>query len=236
MRSEGQLARLAEVAARARPVALAREHVLPVLDALHPLLPDGIRRGSTVGVTGTSTSLALALIAGSVQAGSWVAVTGVSTLGLAAASELGVGLDRTVFVADPPVASWGAAVAALVDSFDVALVRPPRRASPTDARRLAARARERGSVLVVLGGERTWPEAPDIRLSLTRAEWVGLGDGHGHLQARRVTVEVDGRRGAARPRRAELWLPGPDGAVAPCEPLASVHPLRSPAAGGRSPS
>ncbi|MDP8986796.1 MAG: hypothetical protein M3N11_00370, partial [Actinomycetota bacterium] len=55
---------LREVGERARPVALAGEQVLPVLDPLRPLLPEGgLRRGTTVTVDGASgaTSLALAL-------------------------------------------------------------------------------------------------------------------------------------------------------------------------------
>jgi hypothetical protein len=219
---------LAEVAQRARPVALAREQVLSVLPPFEAVLPGGLRRGSTVGVGG-STSLALALLAGPVQAGSWVAAVGVSSLGLAAASELGVSLDRLVLVAEPPTDAWATVVATLVDAFDAVLVRPHRSAKAADARRLAARARERGAVLVVLDGhgrdDRAWPEAPDVRLAITASEWVGLGAGHGHLRARRVTVEADGRRGAARPRRADLWLPAAGGGVAVVEPLAEVRPF-----------
>jgi hypothetical protein len=230
--SQGALTQLAEVAARARPVALAREQVLPVLPPLESVLPGGLRRGTTVGVAG-STSLALALLAGPVQAGSWVAAMGVSSLGLAAASELGVSLDHLVLIADPPSDSWGTIVATLVDAFDAVLVRARRHTRTNDARRLAARARERGSVLVVLGDQLTldrWPEAPDLRLSITRAEWIGLGDGHGHLRARRVVVEADGRRGAARPRRADLWLPAAGGGVAEVESLAEIRPFTRSAA------
>jgi hypothetical protein len=163
-----------------------------------------------------------------------------STLGLAAAAELGVTLDHLVLVADPPNDSWATTVATLVDAFDVVLVHARRRTkhthttqthttqthtTQTDARRLAARARERGSVLVVLGGDQHWPEAPDVRLSIVRSEWTGLGDGHGHLRARRVIIEVDGRRSAARPRRVDLWLPAAGGGVAEVEPLAEVRPF-----------
>jgi len=222
MRSEGALTQLAEVAARARPVALARERVLPVLPPLETLLPGGLRRGTTVGVSG-STSLALALLAGPVQAGSWVAMVGMSSLGLAAASEFGVSLDHLVLVADPPNDAWGATVATLVDAFDAVLVRARRHTRAADARRLAARARERESVLVVLGDD--WPQMPDVCLSIITSEWVGLGHGHGHLHARRIVVEVDGRRGAARARRADLWLPAAGGGVTEVEPLAEVRPF-----------
>jgi hypothetical protein len=49
--------------------------------------------------------------------------------------------------------------------------------------------------------------------------------GHGRLRARRVEVTVAGRRGAVRPRTAELWLPGPEGQVA----LAAPAPAPAPA-------
>ncbi|MEY2423815.1 MAG: hypothetical protein QOI95_3882 [Acidimicrobiaceae bacterium] len=237
MRSEAtaeRISQLHEVAARARPVALAREHVLPVLEPLRPLFPEGLRRGSTVAV-GDSTSLALAVLAGPSGQGSWAAAVGVSNLGLAAAAELGVALDRLVVVADPtagPRASeassgavWASVVAALVDALDVVLLRSRRRVSGGDARRLIARARERGSVLIVLGD--SWPEAPDVRLSVVRSEWEGIGDGYGHLHARRTVVEASGRRGASRVKQIELWLPAAGGGVAVVDELATVMPLRT---------
>jgi hypothetical protein len=86
---------------------------------------------------------------------------------------------------------------------------------PADARRLAARARERGSVLVVAG--KGWPEAADVRLAVTRSEWHGLdggaGVGAGRLRGRRVEVVGGGRGAAARERRSTLWLPAPGGGV-----------------------
>lgn len=218
-----QLSALHEAAALARPVALAREHVLPVLEPLCPLLPDGLRRGSTIAVGG-STSLALAVLAGASGSGSWTAAVGVSSLGLAAAAELGVALDRFVVVADPPRDAWAAVVATLVDALDMVLVRTRHRINGNDARRLIARARERGTVLVLLGD--SWPEAPDTRLTIVRAQWEGIGAGHGHLQARRVTVESGGRRAAARSRQLDLWLPSADGKVASVDELATVRPLR----------
>jgi hypothetical protein len=221
----------AVAAARVRPVSLAGERVLPVLSALETLVPDGLRRGSTVAVSSGpgqagATSLALALLAGVSAAGSWTAVAGVPSIGLAAAAGFGAAFERLVLVADPPSSAWATVVATLVDAFDLVLVRPGRRVRVGDARRLTSRARERGSVLLLLDdhGQR-WPEAADLRLEVVAATWEGLGDGHGHLQARRVTVESGGRRGAARSRRFELWLPAADGGVEAVEPLAPVQPL-----------
>ena len=210
--------RLRDIADRARPVALAQEQVLPVLPALAGLLPGGLQRGTTVQIAAAgsgigSTSLALAVLAGPSAAGSWTAAVGVPALGLAAAAGFGVDLGRLVLVASPPPEQWATVVATLLDAFDVVLARPVRRVGSVEGRRLVARARERGSVLVRLGASTDWPEAADASLTVVASAWEGLGTGHGHLRARRVTVEAGGRRANARVRRAELWLPGTDGSL-----------------------
>ena len=219
--SRPDLATLGALAERVRPVTLHREQQrLPVLPALEDLLPGGgLRRGATVSVgaaagVGGATSLALALVAQASTAGSWVAAVGLPSLGLVAADELGVALERLVLVAAPERDAWGGVVAALVDGFDLVIL-PAGRAGvrPADARRLVARARERGTVLVQLGSG--WPEGADLALQITRARWEGIDDGHGHLQARKVRVTRRGRGEAAPPRRADLWLPAADGGVEP---------------------
>lgn len=200
---------LSDLAGRARPLAAAGERLLPVLPPLAGLLPGGgLRRGSTVAVAG-ATSLALALLAAPSAAGSWCAVVGRPSLGALAAAEAGVAVERLALVAAPG-GEWAAAVAALLDALDVVAAAPPAPPRPADARRLAARARERGSVLVVLG---RW-EGADVRLAVVSSRWTGLGRGAGHLRARRVEVVAEGRGAAARPRRAALWLPAEGGGVA----------------------
>jgi hypothetical protein len=191
---------------------LADERLLPVVQALRPLLPGrGLRRGTTVTVS-RSAALALALVAGASAAGSWVAAVGLPDLGIVAAAETGIALERLVLVPAPGSRAWPAVVAALLDAVDLVLVRAPARLPAAQARRLAARARDRGAVLVPLGA---WPEPADLRLAVTTSAWSGLGQGHGSLQARRVEVLVAGRGAASRERRALLWLPSPDGAIAP---------------------
>lgn len=200
---------------------LARERLLPVLSPLEGLFPGGgLRRGSTV-VVGGSTSLALALVAGPSAAGSWCAAVGLPSLGLAAAAGVGVVLGRLALVAAPG-RDWPSVVATLLDALDVVVVRLPAPARAGIARRLVARARERGSVLVSLG---PW-EGADVRLCLAAARWEGLGEGHGRLRARRVEVVAEGRGASARPRRAGLWLPSADGGVttAPAELRAGAGP------------
>lgn len=204
------VARVAEVV---RPVALAREQVLEVLPALGALLPDGgLRRGGSVAVAGgAATSLALALAAGPSQAGSWTAVVGLPSLGLAAAAELGVVLERLTLVPAPPPSQWATVVATALDAFDVVLLGPAPRARAGDVRRLAARARERGAAMVLLGP--LGDLAADVVLTATAVRWEGVGEGEGHLRARRVAVQVTGRGRASRGRAATLWLPDHRGAV-----------------------
>ncbi|MEQ8840497.1 MAG: hypothetical protein RIB98_05920 [Acidimicrobiales bacterium] len=203
------------VADRVAPLVLAREHTMPLLPAVTSLFPEGgLRRGSTVAVGGVgATSLALAVAAGPSAAGSWVAVVGDPGLGLAAAEEAGVVLER-MLVVDPQGSSGAAGVvAALVGAVDVVLVGPGVRIRPADLRRLSARMRERGSVLIRLGA--LDEPGVDIGLRIVESEWSGLGIGHGLLRVRRVRVESSGRGSAARPRGAALLLPGPHGQPVP---------------------
>ncbi len=203
---------LRDVASLVQPVALAGERLLPVLPALEPLLPSGgLRRGSVVAVAG-STSLALALVAAASAEGSWAAAVGMPDVGPVAAAELGVVLERFPLVAAPPgsgCGGWPWVVAALLDAVDVVVAWPPPHLAATDRRRLVARNRERGSVLVVLDG---W-QGVDLRMHVVASTWEGVGEGHGRLTARRAEVEAEGRGAATRPRRAALWFPGPDGGI-----------------------
>jgi hypothetical protein len=190
---------------------LADERLLPVLPALQPLLPHpGLRRGATVAVT-RSAALALALVAGASAAGSWVAAVGLPDLGIVAAAETGIVLERLALVPAPGARAWPTVVAALLDAVDVVLVRSPPGLPDAQARRLIARARERGTVLVPLG---PWPQPADLRLAVTASTWHGIGQGHGHLNSRLAEVVATGRGAATRERRASLWLPSPDGAIA----------------------
>lgn len=220
------LAALRILGNRVRPLAGAGERTLPVPEPLTALVPQGgLQRGTTAATAGmAASSLALALVGPVTVAGSWVAVVGLPHLGLLAATELGVALERVVLVADPGPAAWPTTVASLLDAVEIVMVRPPPRVGVSVQRRLTSRARDRGSVLLQVGGRvESWAQAPDLVVSGTAASWVGLGLGHGRLRARRLEVAVTGRRGADRPRRATLWLPGPDGGISRAEPLATAE-------------
>ena len=188
---------LARAAERARPVALARTRTLPVPGPLTGLLAEGgLRRGSTVALEGGpgATALGLALGAAASAAGSWLGFVGLPSLGLEAAAELGVVLERVVVVDTPPPgpgdpssarSRWPTVVATLLEAVDLVYVAVPGRVAGGDARRLVARARERGSVLVRLPaddgrgghGPPAWPVPADVRFTVAGAEWIGPGGG-----------------------------------------------------------
>jgi hypothetical protein len=221
------LATLRDLAQAVRPTTLASERRLPVVEALRPLLPLGaLQRGTVVSVDGVgATSLALALTAEASTEGSWVGFVGTSTRGWGAAVEAGVDPSRTLVVTQVPTGSWSTVTAALVDAVDLVIVSPTHAVRVTDGRRLAARARERGAVLIVLSTRFAWPSEPDVSLRSTPRRWHGVGQGHGRLMARSVRVSAEGRRAAARQRSVELWLPSADGTVS-ADDTADVVPFR----------
>ena len=204
----GALGQEAVVPAGERAIPAGTEKIFPLRDELRELLPwHGLRRGATVTVSGGpgATSVLFALLAGPVRAGSWCAVVGMPALGAQAAAELGVDLRRLALVPDPGT-EWATVTAALLDGLDIVVVRPPGPVAARLARRLAARARQRGSVLVPYG---EWDGA-DVVLRATGQVWHGLGEGRGRLRGRELEVVSYGRGAAARPRRAALRLPAGD--------------------------
>jgi hypothetical protein len=196
---------------------------LPVHGALSTLLPQGALRGGTVVVCEgvASVSMALAVASAPSIAGSWVAVAGLPVLGLAAATEAGVVLERLVRIAAPcsdasrsgtPRADsvWADLLAAAVDGFEVVIVGPETAGvSPSTVRRLVARATQRGTVFVAIGAP---VFGADVRLETVAVNWRGLGEGYGIALGRHTEVSADGRR-LPGTRRARLWLPAVDGTV-----------------------
>lgn len=190
-----------DLSRRVAPVALAAERQLPLRRDLRGRLP-ALRRGTVVEVQGLgATSLALALAAGPSAAGAWVAAVALPSLGVVAAAETGIVLDRFVLV-DPPADQAVTVVAALVDSVEVVLVGPGV-VGTRDARRLAARIRERGSVVVSVA---PWPDRAELRMRGVRNRWDGIGSGYGHVRSRHLVVELDGRAAAGARRSIDLVL------------------------------
>ncbi|GAA2184062.1 hypothetical protein GCM10009785_30450 [Brooklawnia cerclae] len=193
----------------------ARQRVFAVHPGLAGLLPDaGLRAGSAYSLD-ASGALMLALLAEPSRAGLWCGAVGLPELGAEAAGQAGVALDRLALVPKPGQ-RWLSVVAALTEVLSVIAVRPGSAVRPADAARLAARLRDREATLLVVG---EWPRAEAV-LRVDAPHWSGVGEGHGRLTAREVTLSVVSRR-APRPRSVRLLLPGPDGrlgTVAPSVP------------------
>lgn len=197
---------------------------LPVAAPFASLLVDGgLVRGRTVACTGDAAlSTALALSAAATQQGSWLAVVGVPQLGIGAALETGVAMERIV-LAQPPLTSreWVATVAALVEGFELLVVAPPASVSEHDARRLQLRIAARQAVLIVLhlpvlhppvlrlpvlGANRaTHTFSADLDVHANTVAWAGIERGGAHITQRTVSVRVSGRR-CSSPREAILDL------------------------------
>lgn len=223
-----------------RPVTLATDRTLPVADPLAALLPDGgLARGSLVQVAGVgATSLGLALLAAGRAAGSWAAVIGLPELALVSADEHGVDLDRLVLIDVPRWRRGAEVVAATIDGIDLVLLDRRLRFTASEMRRITARGREQGSVLILVEpglpdaspSESSGDWSPDLVLTLHSPRWSGLGSGHGVLRRRHVAIDAVGRGRASRPRHVELLLPDQRGSLAadPLEPSPdAVIPLSS---------
>ena len=194
-----------EVAGAVSPEAAVSDRFLPVPDALVPLVPfGGLRRGSAVRVEG-STSLLLGMAAAACRDGAWCAVVGMPDLGLAAAAELGLPLDRVALVPKPGADS-PAVLGAAVDGFDVVVLGDVPHLVERDRRQIASRLRHREAVLLTAGA---WPGV-ELVLSVTESRWSGVGQGYGSLRGRDLTVRVGGR-GAANGPGVQAWLQSPDG-------------------------
>ncbi len=186
---EGRLGIVRDVpVAGEAPAHLPPSRALPVSDEVAPLLPGGVlRRGTVVAVEG-STSLVLALIARASLEGAWSAIVGMPHVGVVAAARRGVDLARLALVPHPG-AEAAVLAGACVDGMDVVVLGPRLALGDADRRRLAARARERGVVLVSAG---PWAGA-HVALRASRASWEGLGAGEGRLKSRTLVVSRSGR-------------------------------------------
>lgn len=180
-----------------------------------------MRRGAVVAIEGERgrTSLAMMMLAGVAAAGGSCGVVGLPAFGCLAAQELGIRLEALALVPQPDGA-WADVVGALTTGMDAVLVDPSMPVSGALARRLAAKARQHRCTLFTLGS--TW-EGSDLRVSVRRQEWLGLGQGRGRLRSRRMTVVA-----SHRPlTELVLWLPTEDGRV--CAVEDELAPVRLPA-------
>jgi len=172
---------------------------------LGAILDDGwLPRGGASVVAG-STSLLLALLATSQGSADWVAFVGAPDVGMLAAADAGVALERVALVprtGDDPAG----VVAALLDGMTYVVVGPDARLTVSERRRLLGRARERGAGLVSVG---EWEQAA-VRLAVVAQRWTGVDHGAGYL--RRCELDI-ARTARGITDRWTLTLPRPGSAL-----------------------
>jgi len=169
--------------------------------ALQQVLPAGLRPGSTVEVRG-SNSLLLAMGAAAMAHERWIALVGLPHLGVPAAAEAGVALQRTVVVPSPG-ARAAEVVAALIEGFDVLVLGAGRQLRDRDRRLVLARLRSRGAVLL----STNWPGS-DLQLVAHTQHTTGLGQGWGAVAERRVELLAGGRLLGGQEHRLVLRFDG----------------------------
>ncbi|MFF7174783.1 hypothetical protein [Streptomyces pseudovenezuelae] len=175
---------------------------------LSSLLPGGKLPHGAVVSAGGDLPLLIALAAeAATDGGAWAAV-GLPQLGGLAAADAGLDLACGLAVPEPG-RRWPEVLATVCEAAPVVLLGPVGQVALRTSRRIAARLRRSGTTLLTW---QDWPEA-QLRLRVAEARWDGLGDGFGLLAGRRTRLVVAGRGAATQPRHAEVWLPGPDGAV-----------------------
>jgi hypothetical protein len=162
---------------------------LAVARALQPLFPQsGFERGRIYGIAGDAAmSLLFALAAEPTTQGSWWALVDMPRAGLLSASEHGVALQRTLCVSSGSSRAWPHVVGALVDGIDLVAVMSPS-CSAAEARRIAARVRAQGSVLLVVGRHGAFNV--DAVLTARSMRWQF----DTHASSRTVRVATHGRR------------------------------------------
>lgn len=166
------------------------ERALPTAAGLRPLLPSGaLRAGAAYSVQG-STSLALALLTEVSQSGAWCGVIGLPTFGAETAAHLGIALDRLVLIPEPRQHAL-TLTGSLSEVLTVLVLHTQEHVRPSDTERIAAKLRDHGSSLVVLG---PWPRT-ESALRVTGSQWTGLSAGRGLLNNREMSVESRDRRG-----------------------------------------
>lgn len=205
-----------------------RHPPLVVDGALAALFPEGgLVRGRVVDCRGSvAVSLATALAAAATRSGTWLAIVGLTWIGIEHLAESGVDLDRVLLVDTAATApqTWAERVVAVADGCEVVITSIPPGADDRLLRAIRQRLQARGAVMIVVdiadpvGDQRS---VGDLVLSTVTRAWRGPREGAGHLQARCVEITVSGRR-VPRSSTSLWWFPGPDGRITPADETAGA--------------
>lgn len=163
---------------RDQVVTLAPSAPAPLTD----LLPGGdLPRGAVSTVLGSATLTGWLL--GATQGDGWAAVAAWPDLGAVALAEAGVDLERVVLVPDCYTRD-AAVLAALIDGFELVVAGPGLRLTPSERRRLLARARQHGTAVLSV---QPWEGAAMV-LEVGAARWSGPDQGDYWIRSASLTV------------------------------------------------
>lgn len=199
---------------------------LPVPKPIGDLLPHGgLARGTVVSIDGAASVL-IGLLATVTAAGGHVAVIGMPGLGLLAFHEQGGNLAKLALVPQPKDAGIDCA-AILLEGFDaVVLGLAGGAVTPSRGRAVAARARSKGTLLIVTEGQ--W-DGPDLRISSRVSGYSGLSAGRGRVTGVQLDVAAAGK--GFHQRTGSLEIRDESGqlrwATVDHTPLASTPPLKA---------
>jgi len=220
MGSDAVLTALTGTAGVGRAGDLVAPEVVRVPSSVGALFPHGGPvAGSVLACEGPAAwSLAAAVVAPSVAAGTWMLIVDVATAHACtvepeALSEAGVPLERVVRVTTDAAGSVHVVdlVIAGLEGFGVVLLVDPGSLTGAAERRLRRRLVDRGAMVVVvrphqLGRRVTRGAAADAVMSTSVVGVDGIGEGWGRLTSRRVMVSASGRR-LHGGRHVEISLP-----------------------------
>jgi hypothetical protein len=176
------------------------EAVFPVLEPLRTLFPrEGLRRGA-IYQCDSSASLVWSLLAEATTQGIWCALVGMPDMGIAAAEDLGVNVDRLVLVPHPGE-QWLSVLGALSDVVGIIALGSVSKPSDRILSTLMGRLREREATLLVGA---SWPGV-EASITVTSHQWEGLGLGHGMLHQHRLSLSFSARH-SQTPRRCDLVI------------------------------
>jgi hypothetical protein len=198
----GQRADVLALKQRIRDLEVTRVQtpIFSVGTSLDGLFPEGgLRRGATYEID-SSSSLLWALLATPTTQGVWCAVVGMPDLGLAAAEDMGVNLDRLILVPSPN-AQWLSVVNTLIDVVGIVALGAISAPSDRMLSTLSGRLREREATLMVRS---RWPQT-EARIAVVDRHWRGLGAGHGTLEEHCVRVAVTPKR-SQQTRQCDLII------------------------------
>ncbi len=119
--------------------------------------------------------------------------------------EAGVDPERLVVVRCSDPVRWARTVAALLDGIDVVHAEVPEGVGAAALRRLAARARSRGTSLLLRPLRGRVPTGiAHLRVEALSVRWDGLDRGHGRLRRRWITLRISGKAVGGTTRTIEI--------------------------------